>query len=128
VVVDTTAPVFVSTPSDISYLVGASGNSLNWTATELYPNQYQLWIDGVLDSSGAWDGSTISVSVDGLDAGAHNCTIVLIDQSDNSVSDTAIVTVTPEISSLLIIAIVAAVGVVAVVIIIFFLKKRPSET
>jgi hypothetical protein len=128
VVVDTTAPVFFSTPSDISYLVGSTGNTLEWSATELYPDEYQMWVDGVLDSSGAWDGSSVSVSVDGLDVGAHNITIILFDQSGNFASDTAIVTVTPEISALLIIAIVAAVGVVMVVIIIFFLKKRSGET
>ena len=127
VVVDTTAPVFVSTPSDMSFAVGTTGNLLNWTATELYPDQYELWIDGVLDSSGAWDGSTISVSVDGLGAGTHNCTLVLIDSSGNSAVDYAIMTVIPEGNYLLVIAILAGVGGVVLVVIIIFLKKKKSS-
>lgn len=124
-VVDTTAPIFDSTP-DISYIVGTVGNSLEWSATELYPDQYEVWVDGVLDSSGIWNGSNIVVNIDELTADVHNCTIVLIDQSGNSASDTVIVTVISDSTSLIIIVIIAAAG--GVVLIIIIMKKKQGSS
>ena len=128
VVVDTTAPSFDAPPSDISYVVGTVENTLEWSATELYPDQYEVWIDGVLDSSGVWDGSIIHVDVDGLVGGVHNCTIVLIDHSGNSASDTAIVTVISDSTALIIIVIIAAAGGVVLIIIIIIMKKRKGSS
>jgi len=49
--------------------------------------------------SGNWDGSPISISVDGLNLGTYNYTIVIYDNSENWVTDTVYVYVNTATSS-----------------------------
>ncbi|MFX1484971.1 MAG: right-handed parallel beta-helix repeat-containing protein, partial [Promethearchaeota archaeon] len=93
--VDTISPT-IDSPNDIEYVAGSTGNNIEWHGSDLFPASYEVFIDDVSTESGPWTSSTepITVIVDGLTAGEHNCTIVLTDQGGNSIMDTVIVVVT----------------------------------
>ncbi len=93
--VDTISPT-IDSPNDIEYVAGSTGNNIEWYGSDLFPASYEVFIDDVSTESGPWGSSTepITVNVDGLVAGEHNCTIVLTDQGGNTVSDTVVVVVT----------------------------------
>ncbi len=93
--VDTISPT-IDSPNDIEYVAGSTGNNIEWHGSDLFPASYEVFIDDVSTESGPWGSSTepITVNVDGLAAGEHNCTIVLTDQGGNTVSDTVVVVVT----------------------------------
>ncbi len=78
-------------------------------------------INGTLDESGVWDGSAIFVSVDGLDAGLYNFTLVVFDDPGQNATDTVLVRVhaqigTPPPDVLGVVVILLGVGVVGFVI------------
>ncbi len=93
-VIDTTAPVLDS-PSDLSYVAGATGQSITWTGTELYPSTFEILGNGTVVDSGTWDGSAITLDVDGLAVGSWTYTLVVVDESGNFAMDSVVVTVTP---------------------------------
>lgn len=96
VVEDTTAPV-LSSASDMEYTEGETGNFANWTATDLDPDVWELFINGTSHDTGAWtNGSDILINVDGLDVGVYNLTLLVWDESGNSATDTLILTVLEE--------------------------------
>jgi uncharacterized protein YvpB len=94
-VLDTISPVFISTPIDLQYSEGSSGNILSWNATDKYPGTFVVYRNGTLTGdSGSWtDVDFISINIDGLVKGVYNYTIAISDLSDNQISDTVIVTV-----------------------------------
>ncbi|MGY5879297.1 MAG: hypothetical protein RTV31_03555 [Candidatus Thorarchaeota archaeon] len=91
-IADLIVPI-IDHPQDIWYLEGGVGSSITWNPQDLFPTSYRIFVDDVEVDSGAWDGSTITYSVDGLAPGVHNCTIVLYDIGDNLVTDYVQVTV-----------------------------------
>jgi len=91
-IADLIAPT-VDHPQDIWYLEGGVGSSITWHPDDLFPTSYRIFVDDTEMESGAWDGSSITYSVDGLIPGVHNCTIVLYDIDDNLVTDYVQVTV-----------------------------------
>ncbi|MDF1539777.1 MAG: hypothetical protein P1Q69_12825 [Candidatus Thorarchaeota archaeon] len=101
-VVDATNPT-VSSPADLSYKQGATGNYINWTGSDLNPATYMVTIDSILTVSGLWNSSLeiITASVDGLGDGVHTASITLYDESSNSISDSVTVTVSDGIAPLI---------------------------
>jgi len=93
--VDTSNPVSDS-PDDITYAVGATGNNITWTCSDLYSESYSIYINGTLNKTDIWDGNKIVFIVDGFDIGRYNITIVAVDESGNTVTDTVFVTVEAE--------------------------------
>ncbi|MHA2032150.1 MAG: hypothetical protein ACW99Q_22495, partial [Candidatus Kariarchaeaceae archaeon] len=94
IVVDTTNPSYVITPSDVQYIEGASGNSLVWNTTDKYPGNYIIYLDGSQIDTGGWlNINDISISIDGLVKGNYNYTIVVSDSSNNMAIQTTFVTV-----------------------------------
>ncbi len=93
-VTDTTAPL-TSSPADVSYELGSTGNSISWTATDLDPSTYNITIDSILKINSAWiSGTAVSYNIDGLAVGSYIVIITFLDSSSNSVSDTVTITVT----------------------------------
>lgn len=94
-VVDALKPT-IDSPHDVVYVVGATGNTIEWSPQDLHPSNYVIYRDGLEIMAGLWNSTseTILISVDGLDVGQYNFTIVVYDQSGNNVSDTVIVNVT----------------------------------
>ena len=73
------APQFLITPSSNTF---EEGNviDLTWKPIDDNPNQYQIFIDNVVNSSGSFTSrSNISISISGLLVGNHNVTIALTD-------------------------------------------------
>jgi C4-type Zn-finger protein len=88
------APEFTGTPSDIEYVEGTPGNTLSWIVTDTFPNNYTIYENASQVDTGTWaSGDPINYSVDDLPLGFYNYTIVVADQSNFQVIDTAIVTV-----------------------------------
>ncbi|MHA1907828.1 MAG: SBBP repeat-containing protein, partial [Candidatus Thorarchaeota archaeon] len=140
-VVDGTDPQ-LNSPSDIEYEFGDTGNEISWTAIDLHPVSYEIFVDGTSTMSEAWTDDTITVSADGFSVGVHDVEIVVTDIGGNTASDTVTVTVTTSATSptttttptippdgpdyTLIIIIVAAAGAIVVIIIIVMMKKKKS--
>ncbi|MGY5862472.1 MAG: NosD domain-containing protein [Candidatus Thorarchaeota archaeon] len=78
-------------PADIECVVGSTGNSITWTPEDLFPQAYQIFRNDTEADSGPWDGSPITVSVDGLGIGTYNYTLTVSDEAGNLVIDTVFV-------------------------------------
>jgi len=88
------APV-ITAADDINYVVGTTGNEIVWEASDDDPLTYVVIkdLETTPVASGIWDGSDITVNVDGLPIGTYNYTLALMDYSANLVMDSVIVTV-----------------------------------
>lgn len=89
---DTTNPE-LSSPSDVVYELGSTGNRIHWNATELDPDHYDILRNGSIVDHVSWNGGEINHSIDGLSVGFYNLTIVAYDASGNSAADTVFVEV-----------------------------------
>ncbi len=82
-------PPSVSGPASVDISEGSSGEYFTWTASDLYPDFYDVFRNGSNIIQGAtWFGGDVSVSLDGLSLGDHNYTIILTDQAGNTAVDT----------------------------------------
>ncbi|MGY5878928.1 MAG: SBBP repeat-containing protein [Candidatus Thorarchaeota archaeon] len=130
-VVDTHDPA-ISTPSDITYVEGTSGETIDWVVSDLSPYSYEITRNGTTVAEGTWDGSSISIEVGSLSPGVYTFTLVVRDAAGNLGSDSVIVTVSPsnttpsdgEIPPYLIIVAGGGGAIVIIVIIIVALKKK----
>ncbi|MHA1665200.1 MAG: DUF4350 domain-containing protein [Candidatus Njordarchaeales archaeon] len=85
----------INSPDDIQYEEGETGNIITWTPNSIYPAVYSITRNGTEIQAGSWDGSPLSINVDGLLApGTYVYTIIVHDRGRYSVSDTVLVTVT----------------------------------
>jgi phosphatidylserine/phosphatidylglycerophosphate/cardiolipin synthase-like enzyme len=115
-------PPTISSPADIEYISGSTGNFITWTASDLEPDHYTITRNGTEVANEAWDGSSITFNVDGLDLGTHIFEITVYDESANSASDTVLVTVNPTVPQILIFIVIGAIAAIA--ILIFGASKR----
>jgi len=90
---DTTPPSLTS-PADVTYVMGAVGHVLQWNVSDLFPAGYRIYRNGTVVMSGEWTDS-VSLNVDYLMVGTYNFTLVVWDGSGNTAADTVIVTVVP---------------------------------
>jgi hypothetical protein len=100
IVEDHTLPNLIVEPEEgLVFIMDTKGNYLSWTASDLNPESYVVYIDDQVLTSKLWEDSIpILVSVDGYDASFYNFTIVIFDQGQNSVSHSVIIRVKdPEI-------------------------------
>lgn len=152
---DTTSPE-LSSPEDISYEEGSTGNTITWEASDLTPSHYNVTIDGMPQVNAEWNGRDIEINVDGLSVGDHSVQITVYDQAGHSVSDTVSVEVTeattttttttitttttdtttgtttttgppPGDGNILIIGLVVGGAAVAIVIVIIFIKMKKNN-
>ncbi|MCK5238830.1 MAG: hypothetical protein KAR33_04730, partial [Candidatus Thorarchaeota archaeon] len=80
---DTIAPVITS-QTDVILEFGSIGNFVNWTATDVVPNNYTVYVDATYWTSGFWSNGTIlSIPVDGLAVGNHTFQIHFADTTNN---------------------------------------------
>lgn len=115
----------VHSPGDmkfINFTVGAVDKEALWQIHDVeYPIHYEVYRNDTLVTSGSielGDNRWVHISLDGLEIGVWNYTIVVTDLLMNSVSDTVIVTVTGGFAiGSEIILIAASIGVVAIVVI-----------
>jgi len=76
-----------------SYTEGTTGHFVNWDLYDDNPLLYILYVDEIVNATGSWDGSDISVNVDGHLAGTYNYTLYLVDSSANYAASTVFVNV-----------------------------------
>ena len=99
-VTDNVMPILTS-PSDVIYSEGDTGNNIIWIATDNNPASYIVYREGVQVETNSWtSGSSIVISVDGLAAASYNYTIVVFDEVGNSAKDEVTVAVTPAVPEL----------------------------
>jgi hypothetical protein len=84
----------IDQPADVTYEEGASGSIITWTPSDINPATYTIYRNGTSIETGNWDGSSLSINVDGLAVGTYNFTIVASDTNNISTRDTVMVTVT----------------------------------
>ncbi|MFW9915268.1 MAG: ABC transporter substrate-binding protein [Candidatus Thorarchaeota archaeon] len=89
---DSVSPT-IDSPPDLAYAVGRVGNSIIWHPSDLNPASYAIYRNGSVNASDVWDGSSISISIDGLALGRYNFTIIVYDWPGHWVADTVWVTV-----------------------------------
>ena len=87
-------PPSIDHPSDISYIEGETGNSIEWTAVDSNAATYTITRNGAQVYSGSWiSGNPISINVDGLSTGSYTYAIVVSDQEGLTATDSVTVTV-----------------------------------
>ncbi len=84
----------INHPDDVSFTEGSEGESITWIVSDSYPDSYEILLNGSVSASGEWDGSNIVVSLDGLDVGIYNFTLIVYSECGLFSSDSVIVTVT----------------------------------
>ena len=83
----------IDSPSDIEYEAGTSDHILEWKPYASQPDSFIVLLNGSELDSGSWNGSEIIISIDGLDLGIYNYTILINDTSGNRVIDVVCVSV-----------------------------------
>jgi len=124
VFVSDVSPPIINHPSDIVYNHTDTGHSITWMPIDLYPSSFKVLCNGTVILDSGWNGSSITVSVDGLELGRYNFTILVKDTSGNSVTDEVWVTVI--VHPLMIDPIMAGLvigGTFAIVIIVLYVRR-----
>ncbi|OLS22494.1 MAG: hypothetical protein HeimC3_30350 [Candidatus Heimdallarchaeota archaeon LC_3] len=87
-----------NSPDDVTFLEGIQGINLTWIGIDDNPSTYIIYLNGTLFLQGSWENnSKISFSLENLQTGEYNFTIVLFDLDDLTITDTVFVIVkTPE--------------------------------
>jgi hypothetical protein len=95
-----TAPPAISSPADIEYQIGQTGNTIQWSCSDDHPYrywvlEYERWWDypGVIEKMGLWNGSPYTISVDGLEVGNRTFLLILQDKAGFMVWDAVTVMV-----------------------------------
>ncbi|MFQ5979160.1 MAG: hypothetical protein ACE5OZ_13625 [Candidatus Heimdallarchaeota archaeon] len=83
---DTSRPT-IDHPENVTYHEGAKGHVLTWHPADENPLNYTVFRNGTITDSGSWNGSEISLKVDGLEAGTYNFTISVLDIVWGSATD-----------------------------------------
>ncbi|MHA2274653.1 MAG: NosD domain-containing protein [Candidatus Kariarchaeaceae archaeon] len=92
-IVDTTSPVILTKPDNVTFYSGILGHDLNWTAFDLYPANYSIILNSSLYLNGDWTNNQISINVDNFTIGLNNLTIIFKDTSGNNVYHSVWITV-----------------------------------
>lgn len=99
VTVSITQPPIIDDFEDFSYEEGTTGHSITWNPSDNNPDWYNVTRNGVLvvGEDDVWDGSSITISVDGLAIGSYTFICSVYDLDGNSVADSVIVDVIAQI-------------------------------
>ena len=128
-VTDTTEPT-INNPEDIIYTLGETGFDITWEPFDFNPDTYTIKKDGKNVVSDTWDGSDITINVDGLDVGNHTFVCTVYDEDGRSTSDTVMVVVEEQknqwVAPLLIS--IGSVGAASAVIVVFWKVIKPRYT
>ncbi|UCG03972.1 MAG: right-handed parallel beta-helix repeat-containing protein, partial [Candidatus Heimdallarchaeota archaeon] len=89
--------IVINGPNDFAIPYGKPGYSLTWTVTVTYHESYTVYRNGTIITMGSrgfgnWT-DTILISLDGLAAGLHNFTLIILDSYSMNETHTVWVTV-----------------------------------
>ncbi|MBA7541250.1 hypothetical protein ES705_33557 [subsurface metagenome] len=96
--------ITINYPSNITYEHYDTGNFISWDITDstTYNPKYIIYHDGIEKESGAWQsGVIVNHSVDGLDIGISNISIIAFDGCGLNITSWITVNVTPCIDPIL---------------------------
>lgn len=83
-VLDLKIPDLTSPSGNFSYNETETGNYLTWQVFDIYPDYFELLVNGTSVSSGSWSNSlNITLNIDGLQLGINNLTLIVYDKSGN---------------------------------------------
>ena len=126
----------IDSPLDITYIIGTTGHEIEWTPSSATPATFQLYLGGALIDSGSWNGSPITVDVDGLLVGIYNYTLYVYNEVGDFAADSVLVVVsitgtettdTPPGGDIMVIVISIGSFVVIVVIIGAICRNKGAE-
>ncbi|MHA2433456.1 MAG: right-handed parallel beta-helix repeat-containing protein, partial [Candidatus Thorarchaeota archaeon] len=89
----TDQPPTISHPTDVFIDEGDEGYSVTWYPAHAHPSSYEVKRNGVLFSSGSWNGSTITIDLFDFPPGVWDVTLTVWATSGSIVSDSMIVSV-----------------------------------
>lgn len=90
----------LSLSPDVNFEAGTTGHNMTFTASDNDPYaNYMLYKNASLIGSGLLPKTNVSFSLDSLSAGVYNYTVTAQDRSGNTISKSAIVTVTSSSSN-----------------------------
>lgn len=139
--VDSAPPVFTEVPSNMTMYVNES-MFLNWTATDMYPENYTVYVNGTEKASGIWEsGVLIQYTFSPTETGTYNITIVITDKVGNKAASTVFINVTtapppprppppppPYQFDLLTIGLAIGIVIIVIIAILIYMKKRRTRT
>ena len=121
-------PPDVNNPDDVTFFEGEIGSNVTWIATDLDPDYYIVYIDGVVEFTDYWtSGVPIVISTIYLSQGTYNFTIIVFDALGNNISDTVFVTITPAISEFRFIENTLICITIVIVPLIIIIKRRKTK-
>nr|KXH73850.1 MAG: hypothetical protein AM325_16655 [Candidatus Thorarchaeota archaeon SMTZ1-45] len=123
-VFDATPPT-IDSPIDIIYEVGVTGNVIVWHPFDLHPASYSILRNGSIVRSGGWDGSAITIAVDGLVTGSYNFTVMVIDAQGNWVVDMVfVIVIATPLTPMTVVIAVGGVGLIAFLVLVSVIKMK----
>ena len=87
------ATPIIDSPSNIAYHYDTVGHSITWNPIDNNPDSYEIFKDNTLLELGNWNGSSLSISIDGLAIGEYIFMLRVNDTTGNSVNDNVTVSV-----------------------------------
>lgn len=84
----------IDSPNDIEMEYSDPGNYVTWHPEAYFPDTYVLYLNESLEDSGQWNGSELAFSLNGLDPGLYNYTLIVDDELGFESLDTVWVNVT----------------------------------
>ncbi|MFW9779956.1 MAG: hypothetical protein ACFFE8_13960 [Candidatus Heimdallarchaeota archaeon] len=81
----------LSQPYDITASEYLTWGRLTWKATDVYPDSFEIYQNGLLVDSGSWNGLQIGIDLMGLPEGNHNFTLVVFDKANNKATDVVLI-------------------------------------
>ncbi|MBD3405170.1 MAG: hypothetical protein GF411_03425 [Candidatus Lokiarchaeota archaeon] len=126
VVSDTPQIPYLDHPEDIQYVEGSTGNRIVWNASDNYPDSYIILLDGNELKNEVWNGSSITLSVDGLAISRYNFTVIVFDKAGNYANDSVYVEVVTPIDPMMValVGIMIGEGVLAILIVRYYVMKK----
>ena len=98
--IDNQVPILTVTPSNQNFNNGTTGHTLSWTATDANPGLFFIYKNSSLVDNNNWiSGTPINISIDGLNAGSYNYSILVSDKAGLTASNSVFVTVLGVISN-----------------------------
>jgi parallel beta-helix repeat protein len=121
------APPKIDNPPDIEYRTGTIGHSITWHPLDQTPESFEIFRNGPLIESGGWNGSDISIDIDGWNVGEYHITLVVYDVEGRYAMDTVTVIVIPFIDPFILGFVVLSLAGLVVLVVAYKKKRLPKE-